>query len=175
VPTGTFLAALAVSNSTRREIAPIAPYGTSGSPEATWSPDGSSIAFTDDCEDVCQSLRIVNTHRGLPHDLPVVGMSVHAPVWASPPGTLVYFEELGLGNVEAIYLIHTRTGRRRRLGPRYWAVSVVSLIPSEDRSKIAAIYTLHGTWVDIIDIASGRIRHSRIPHACCIHVAGRAT
>jgi hypothetical protein len=52
---------------------------------------------------------------------------------------------------------------------------VVSLIPSEDRSQIAAIYTLHGTRVDIIDIASGRIRHSRIPHACCIQIAGRAT
>lgn len=174
VPTGTFLAAIAISNARRREISAVFPYGYSGSPEASWSPDGSSIAFTDDCQDVCESLKVVSAHGGQPRNLKVVGGSVHAPVWASPPGTLAYIDEVGASNNEAVYLVNTRTGRRRRLSPQYGAVSLDSLTPLADRSRIAAIYTLHGTRVDIIDIASDTIRHSRIPHACCIQIAGPA-
>jgi Tol biopolymer transport system component len=175
VPTGTFLAAIAISNGRRRQISPIFPYGYSGSPEASWSPDGSSIAFTDDCQDVCESLHVVSAHGGQPRKLKVVGGSVHAPVWVSPPGTLAYIDDVGVSNNEAVYLVNTRTGRRRRLSPPYGGLGLDSLTPSADRSRIAAIYTLHGTRVDIIDIASSRIRHSRIPHACCIQVAGPAT
>ena len=125
VPTGTFLAAVAVSDAARREITRIAPYGTSGRPEAAWSPDGSAVAFTDDCEDTCQSLRVVSTQNGRLRDLHIAGTSVAEPLWASRPGTLVYAEERSAGRFEVIYLVDTRTGHRRRLGPRYGAAGAV--------------------------------------------------
>ena len=103
------------------------------------------------------------------------------PLWVSRPGTLVYAEERNAGRVEvtSIYLVDTRTGRRRRLGPRYGAAGA-SLTASEDRARIAALYLRHGLRLDVVDIATNKIRHyplhnACVAHGCSIWIAGAAS
>jgi hypothetical protein len=134
------LAAIALHEATRREITPIAPYGTSG--VARKPPDRATghRSRPDECEHVCESLRVVSTQHGQARDLHIAGTSVAEPLWASRPAKLVYAEELDAGGDEVIYLIDTRTGRRRRLGLRY-AAAGAALTASEDHTRVAALST----------------------------------
>lgn len=178
-PHTTALFAVRVSDGARRSIAPLDRYGTSGSPEAAWSPDGSSIAFTDDCADVCDVLGIADGTRGSPRDLRTPVSAVSSLVWTTRPNKLVYLDDFTIARSEtadAVYLIDTRTQRRRRISPPYG--DVASLTPSQGRQSVAVLYSeRHKAQLDVVDISTGRIRHagglpSNCLHQCTIWIAG---
>jgi Tol biopolymer transport system component len=166
-PHTTALFAVRVSDAARRSIAPLDRYGTSGSPEAAWSPDGSSIAFTDDCADVCDTLSIADATRGHPRHLPTRGSNIFSLAWTARPDNLAYVDSLATSQAaDAVYLINTRTQSRRRISPPYGQVTSLTL--SQDRMSVAVLYSEGSEEkLDVVDISTGRFRHAgRLPRNC---------